>query len=204
MDCFLSEGIETIFRIALTLLMIAKHELLLLDMEGVIKYFQVLLHPNPKKISILLDFTTKTLRKYLFCKDFMPYSRHKLTSNLLGGPVFTKLDGFLYLGFIRIWVLAMFALGGRTFTWMICPDNWHKYALYTLRPLRLLALPAIDTENLVICVQTCPGIHIHVHCTLYSCISTSSLLCKTFNSPERDAEEIRIWPGGRLQHGLPH
>ena len=41
MDCFLSEGIETIFRIALTLLMIAKHELLLLDMEGVIKYFQV-------------------------------------------------------------------------------------------------------------------------------------------------------------------
>jgi len=40
MDCFLSEGIETIFRIALTLLMIAKHELLLLDMEGVIKYFQ--------------------------------------------------------------------------------------------------------------------------------------------------------------------
>merc|ERR1719400_1386400 len=40
MDCFLSEGIETIFRIALTLLMIAKHELLLQDMEGVIKYFQ--------------------------------------------------------------------------------------------------------------------------------------------------------------------
>ena len=54
MDCFLSEGIETIFRIALTLLMIAKHELLLLDMEGVIKYFQVLLHhPNPKKIPVL-------------------------------------------------------------------------------------------------------------------------------------------------------
>ena len=40
MDCFLSEGIETIFRIALTLLMMGKHELLLLDMEGVIKYFQ--------------------------------------------------------------------------------------------------------------------------------------------------------------------
>eukprot|EP00090_Calanus_glacialis_P009131 TRINITY_DN174_c0_g1_i2.p1 TRINITY_DN174_c0_g1~~TRINITY_DN174_c0_g1_i2.p1 ORF type:complete len:832 (-),score=235.75 TRINITY_DN174_c0_g1_i2:254-2749(-) len=40
MDCFLSEGIEIIFRIALTLLTIAKHELLLLDMEGVIKYFQ--------------------------------------------------------------------------------------------------------------------------------------------------------------------
>jgi len=39
MDCFLSEGIETIFRLALTLLMLGKHELLLLDMEGVIKYF---------------------------------------------------------------------------------------------------------------------------------------------------------------------
>ena len=46
MDCFLSEGIETIFRIALTLLMIAKHELLLLDMEGVIKYFQVNVSPE--------------------------------------------------------------------------------------------------------------------------------------------------------------
>ena len=40
MDCFLSEGLETIFRIALTLLLMGKHELLLLDMEGVIKYFQ--------------------------------------------------------------------------------------------------------------------------------------------------------------------
>jgi len=40
MDSFLSEGIEIIFRIALTLLTIGKHELLLLDMEGVIKYFQ--------------------------------------------------------------------------------------------------------------------------------------------------------------------
>ena len=37
MDCFLSEGIEIIFRIALTLLTLGKHELLLLDMEGVIK-----------------------------------------------------------------------------------------------------------------------------------------------------------------------
>ena len=37
MDCFLSEGIEIIFRIALTLLSSGKHELLLLDMEGVIK-----------------------------------------------------------------------------------------------------------------------------------------------------------------------
>ena len=51
MDCFLSEGIETIFRIALTLLMIAKHELLLLDMEGVIKYFQV--NDSPKTFDYL-------------------------------------------------------------------------------------------------------------------------------------------------------
>ena len=46
MDCFLSEGIEIIFRIALTLLTLGKHELLLLDMEGVIKYFQ---NEKPKK-----------------------------------------------------------------------------------------------------------------------------------------------------------
>ena len=40
MDCFLSEGMEVIFRLALTLLMLGKHSLLLLDMEGVLKYFQ--------------------------------------------------------------------------------------------------------------------------------------------------------------------
>merc|ERR1719350_1353015 len=40
MDCFLSEGMEVIFRIALALLTMGKEELLLQDMEGVIKYFQ--------------------------------------------------------------------------------------------------------------------------------------------------------------------
>jgi len=40
MDCFLCDGIEIIFRVALTLLTMGKHELLLLDIEGVIKYFQ--------------------------------------------------------------------------------------------------------------------------------------------------------------------
>jgi len=40
MDCFLSEGVEVIFRLALTLLLTAKHELLSQDMEGVLKYFQ--------------------------------------------------------------------------------------------------------------------------------------------------------------------
>ena len=37
MDCFLCDGIEIIFRVALTLLTLGKHELLLLDIEGVIK-----------------------------------------------------------------------------------------------------------------------------------------------------------------------
>lgn len=37
MDCFLCDGIEIIFRLALTLLTLGKHELLLLDIEGVIK-----------------------------------------------------------------------------------------------------------------------------------------------------------------------
>merc|ERR1711971_756405 len=40
MDCFLSEGMEVIFRISLALLIMGKDELLLQDMEGVIKYFQ--------------------------------------------------------------------------------------------------------------------------------------------------------------------
>ena len=40
MDCFLSEGMEVIFRIALALLTMGRDELLLQDMEGVIKYFQ--------------------------------------------------------------------------------------------------------------------------------------------------------------------
>jgi len=46
MDCFLCDGIEIIFRVALTLLTLGKHELLLLDIEGVIKYFQ---NEMPKK-----------------------------------------------------------------------------------------------------------------------------------------------------------
>jgi len=39
-DCFLSEGREVIFRVSLALLLMAKDELLLKDMEGVTKYFQ--------------------------------------------------------------------------------------------------------------------------------------------------------------------
>jgi hypothetical protein len=37
MDCFLSEGIEVIFRLALALLLIGKQELLVQDIEGVIR-----------------------------------------------------------------------------------------------------------------------------------------------------------------------
>jgi len=70
MDCFLLEGIEIIFRIALTLLNIGKHELLLLDMEGVIKYFQI---EMPKKfeadqeavfsMAFLLKINQKKMKK---------------------------------------------------------------------------------------------------------------------------------------------
>lgn len=37
MDCFLADGIEAIFRLALALLMLGKNELLVQDMEGVIR-----------------------------------------------------------------------------------------------------------------------------------------------------------------------
>jgi len=37
MDCFLAEGIEVIFRLALSLLLIGKQELLVQDIEGVIR-----------------------------------------------------------------------------------------------------------------------------------------------------------------------
>ena len=37
MDCFLADGIEAIFRLALSLLLLGKNELLVQDMEGVIR-----------------------------------------------------------------------------------------------------------------------------------------------------------------------
>lgn len=39
-DLFLSEGIEMIFRLSVAVLMLCKEELLKLDMEGLLKYFQ--------------------------------------------------------------------------------------------------------------------------------------------------------------------
>ena len=47
MDCFLLDGVEIIFRLALTLLTLGKHDLLLLDMEGVIKVHQHHVVPDP-------------------------------------------------------------------------------------------------------------------------------------------------------------
>ncbi|VDN28220.1 unnamed protein product, partial [Cylicostephanus goldi] len=40
MDCFLIEGLEFIFRVAMSILQQARFELLRLDMEGMLKYFQ--------------------------------------------------------------------------------------------------------------------------------------------------------------------
>lgn len=40
MDVFLSEGMEIIFKVALAMLMLGKEELMSLDMEGMLKYFQ--------------------------------------------------------------------------------------------------------------------------------------------------------------------
>ena len=63
MDCFLSEGIEIIFRIALTLLTIGKHELLLLDMEGVIKVC-LLQAIKCQKIFLLQYFQSEMPKKF--------------------------------------------------------------------------------------------------------------------------------------------
>jgi len=70
MDCFLLDGPEIIFRLALTLLTVGKHDLLLLDMEGVIKYFQT---EMPKKfeadqeavfsMAFLLKINQKKMKK---------------------------------------------------------------------------------------------------------------------------------------------
>ena len=40
MDLFLMEGIEMIFRISIAILLLCKEDLLKLDMEGLLRYFQ--------------------------------------------------------------------------------------------------------------------------------------------------------------------
>lgn len=66
MDCFLSEGMEVIFRIALALLLRGKQELLLQDMEGVLTYFQkdmpVIFESDPEAI-FSLAFSLKINQK---------------------------------------------------------------------------------------------------------------------------------------------
>jgi hypothetical protein len=52
-DAFLSEGMEIIFRISIAILMICKEELLRLDMEGLLRYFQ---KEMPSRVNIDPDF----------------------------------------------------------------------------------------------------------------------------------------------------
>lgn len=52
-DVFLSEGMEMIFRLSLAVLMICKEELLRLDMEGLLRYFQ---KEMPSRINTDPDF----------------------------------------------------------------------------------------------------------------------------------------------------
>ncbi|KAL3277172.1 hypothetical protein HHI36_012522 [Cryptolaemus montrouzieri] len=70
-DVFLLQGIDTIFQIALALLMLCKKDLLQLDFEGILKYFRVSL---PKKcrteesakqlIKLACNIKLKKLKKY--------------------------------------------------------------------------------------------------------------------------------------------
>ncbi|CAG9815561.1 unnamed protein product [Phaedon cochleariae] len=70
-DIFLLQGIDTLFQIALALLMVCKKDLLLLDFEGILKYFRVSL---PKKcrteeaakqlIKLACSIKVKKLKKY--------------------------------------------------------------------------------------------------------------------------------------------
>jgi hypothetical protein len=52
-DVFLSEGMEMIFRLSLAVLMICKEDLLRLDMEGLLRYFQ---KEMPSRINADPDF----------------------------------------------------------------------------------------------------------------------------------------------------
>lgn len=52
-DVFLSEGMEMIFRVSVAILMICKEDLLKLDMEGLLKYFQ---KEMPSRVNIDPDF----------------------------------------------------------------------------------------------------------------------------------------------------
>lgn len=71
MDIFLMDGMNTIFQVALALLISSKNELLQLDFEGVLKYFRVQMpkryrdQENVKKLmKSLADISLKRLKKH--------------------------------------------------------------------------------------------------------------------------------------------
>src|SRR2546423_662070 len=53
MDLFISEGMEMIFRLAIAILTVCREDLLKLDMEGLLKYFQ---KEMPNKIETDPDY----------------------------------------------------------------------------------------------------------------------------------------------------
>ena len=63
MDCFLCDGIEVIFRLALSLLMIGKPELLVQDMEGVIRV------RDTSRFYVMLDLIQPILSLQYFQKE---------------------------------------------------------------------------------------------------------------------------------------
>jgi hypothetical protein len=71
MDCFLAEGIEVIFRLALSLLLIGKQELLVQDIEGVIRV--------RKRAYICLFLQNETERKLFGFGGSVLGSNHFLT-----------------------------------------------------------------------------------------------------------------------------
>ena len=77
MDCFLLEGVEVIFRLALALLTIGKPNLLVYDMEGVIRVstkqpLSAKLEGSCGKSIVLQKTSTVGPEEYLFLKSYLP------------------------------------------------------------------------------------------------------------------------------------
>ncbi|XP_054720811.1 rab GTPase-activating protein 1-like [Uloborus diversus] len=82
LDLFLLDGIETLFQVALALLMLSKKDLLALDFEGTLKYFRVTL---PKKyrteksardlLSTAINVKVKKVKK--FAKDYAAFKEQQ-------------------------------------------------------------------------------------------------------------------------------
>ena len=71
MDCFLADGLEAIFRLALALLMLGKNELLVQDMEGVIR------------VSRFYYALKRFMKTFFFCRC----STFKRTCLLISRPI---------------------------------------------------------------------------------------------------------------------